>query len=158
MAGRNFDAESHALRGPTDRGALIDFRDAFERMEPLATGELDDFVDPDELQIVLHDAVGAAGRARFDVVWTTHDDYNIHYTDDTARDFRWDVHPNDYPKAAGDGHFHPPPDASTDPRDVEDSCIEVSAIELVARAVHKLWRNAYEQGSFAGVNDAANPP
>lgn len=150
--------ESHGLRGPTDRGALLDFLHTFERMEPLATGSLDDFLDPTELRIQLSDGIGPAERARFDVVWTTRDDYTIHYTDDADQNCRWDVHRNDYPNAPGDKHFHPPPDASSDPHVVENSCIQVTEIELVARAVHKLWRTAYKRGTLADVNDDSNPP
>lgn len=150
--------ESHSLRGPTDRAALLDFSTVFERLEPLATGDLDDFVDPSELRIHLDDGIGDADAARFDVVWTTAGDYNVHYSDSLERDARWDVHPHSYPQPAGDGHFHPPPDASSDPGDVVDSCITVSEIELVARAVHVLWRRAYDRGSFEGINDASNPP
>lgn len=91
-------------------------------------------------------------------MWTTRDDYNIHYTDDAGVDLRWDVHPNDYPPALDDKHFHPPPNATSDPASVEDSCIEVSELVLVARATHVLWRHAYEQGSFEAVNELVNPP
>lgn len=158
MQGPTSRDESHSLRGPTDRGALLDFLETFERLEPMASGTLDDFLDPSELRINLDDGIGSAEGARLDVVWTTRDDYNIHYTDDASQNLRWDVHPHDYPKAPADRHFHPPPSASSDPNDVEDSCIVVSEIELVARAVHKLWRHAYEQGSFDGVNDLKDPP
>lgn len=158
MPGPTSIDESHSLRGPTDRGALLDFLHTFERLEPLASGSLDDFLDPAELRIELDDGVGSAARARLDVVWTTQDDYNIHYTDDASQNVRWDVHPNDYPNAPGDEHFHPPPHASSDPNDVEDSCIEVTEIELVARAVQKLWRFAYGQASFDGVNNLKDPP
>lgn len=138
--------EAHSLRGPTDRGALLDFRSAFEEAEPLAEGELDDFLNPDKLRILLADGVGEADSARLDVVWTTFGDYSVHYTDSAERDLRWDLHPHDYPNPPGDEHFHPPPDAPSDPAVVEDSCIEVSEVELVARATHKLWRRAYEEG------------
>lgn len=158
MADRTAGEEPHSLRGPTDRGSLLDFRDAFEAVEPLADGELDDFVDPSELNVHLDDGVGSADGARFDVVWTTLDDYNVHYTDSAGRDFRWDVHPNDFPDVPGDRHFHPPPNASGNPDDVEESCIERSERELVARATQKLWRKAYRDGSFAGVNVADDPP
>lgn len=150
--------ESHSLRGPTDRAALLDFSIVFERLEPLATGELDDFLDPSELRLHLDDAIGDADGARFDVVWTTVGDYNVHYADSVGRNMRWDVHPHSYPQPPGDGHFHPPPEASSDPGDVVDSCISVSEIELVARAVHVLWRQAYDHSSFEGINDASNPP
>lgn len=151
-------AEPHSLRGPTDRGALLDFWRTFERQEPLATGGLDDLVDPSELRLHLDDGVGDADTARFDVVWTTVGDYNVHYADSLGRNVRWDVHPHSYPRPAADGHFHPPPDASSDPDDVQETCISVSEIELVARAVHVLWRQADDRGSLEGINDATNPP
>lgn len=150
--------ESHALRGPTDRGALLDFLRTFERMEPFASGSLDDFLDPSDLQIELSDGIGPAERSRFDVVWTTRDDYSIHYTDNASQNCRWDNHPHNYPDAHGDAHFHPPPEASSNSSAVEDSCIEVTEIELVARAIHKLWRQAYERGTLDGINDASNSP
>ncbi|WP_115862486.1 hypothetical protein [Halorussus litoreus] len=158
MSSRNSASESHALRRPTDRGALLDFREVFTEMEPLAEGELDDFFEPSKLHVYLSDGVGAAESARLDVIWTTLHDYNIHYTDGLDRNLRWDVHPHDYPVPGDDGHFHPQPDASTDPEAVECSCIAVTEIPLVARAAHTLWRRVYEQGSFDGVNDAVDPP
>ena len=158
MEGDASDSESHSLRGPIDRGALLDFRDTFEQLEPLATGELDDFLSPNELRLELDDGVGDAESARFDVVWTTRDDYTIHYTDNTDVNLRWDIHPNDYPQVPEDRHFHPPPNATSDPAAVEDSCIEVSEIVLVARAAHVLWRHSYEQGSFEDVNGHTDPP
>lgn len=150
--------ESHSLRGSTDRGALIDFRDVFNRQEPLADGELDDFFDPDELRITLSDGVGAAESAHLDIVWTTENDYNIHYADTQEKNLRWDVHPNDFPHPPGEKHFHPPPDASSDANVVEDSCIAVPDVVLVARAAHKLWRYAYDQESFESINDVSNSP
>lgn len=53
-------------------------------------------------------------------------------------------------------HFHPPPDAPN--RIAERSCITVSEVALVARAVVHLWRDAYERGSVEGLNGAENPP
>lgn len=46
MSNSNSDGESHALRGPIDRGALIDFRDTFERAEPLADTALNNLFYP----------------------------------------------------------------------------------------------------------------
>jgi hypothetical protein len=137
---------------------LLDLRDVLTDLEPLATGALDDFIDPTELQIELADGIGSAERARFDIVWTIHGDYNIHYTDDEGHDFRWDRHPNAYPNVTGEEHFHPPPDAGSTPSEVVDSCITVRDIEVVARATHKLWRDGYTNGSFDDINDARNPP
>lgn len=151
-------SEPHALRGATDRGSLGDFRDVFEEMEPLADAELDDPVNPRELRIRLQDGVGTADAARIDVEWTTVGDHKAHYTDSAGRDYRFGEHPHDYPRPDDEKHFHPPPDASADHDEVEDACIEHRELELVARAIHKLWRKAYEQGSFAQVNDASDPP
>lgn len=150
--------EPHSLRGPLDRGALLDIRAEIERLEPLATGELDDFANPRELQVHLDDGVGDAESARLDIGWTVQRDYNVHYTDSLSRNFRWDVHPHDYPRPTDDAHFHPPPKATNDPNDVAPSCIEVREVELVARAVVDRWRAAYETGTFDDVNNANDPP
>lgn len=150
-------SEPHAVRGPVDRGALLDVRETVTRHEPLATAELDDFLDPSMLHVHLEDGVGTADTGRFDVVWTTVDDYHIHYTD-AGRDLRWDRHPHGYPRPPGDRHFHPPPDASSDAELVEDSAIRVSSIVLVALAMCTLWRTAYDRGSFDGINRIVDPP
>lgn len=59
------------------------------------------------------------------------------YTDSQDVDCRWDRHPpgGDYVNVSGLAHFHPPPDASTDPSEIEASCIEQSPAALVLRAV-----------------------
>ena len=151
-------AEPHSLRGPIDRAALLEFRDVVESVEPLASAELDDFFDPGELRITLEDGIGDASEGRFDVAWSIRDDYNVHYTDDLGRDLRWDRHPHGYPSPADDPHFHPPPDASSEPSVVEDSCVGVGSVPLVARATIALWRAAYESGTLEDANDLENPP
>lgn len=153
-----FGTESHALRGAPDGAALRQFREIFETQEPLASGELDDFINPQTLELHLSDGVGQAETARIDVRWSTTDDYNIHYTDSAGMDLRWDRHPHEYPSPATDSHFHPPPDALANPDEVTSSFIDEIRVDIVARAVHKLWRRVYEQGSFADVNSAADPP
>ena len=57
------DTESHSLRGAIDAGALHDFRSEFERLEPLASGSLDDPVNPGELRLDLGDGIGEATTA-----------------------------------------------------------------------------------------------
>ena len=150
--------ESHALRGAPDGVALRRFREIFETQEPLARGEFDDVVNPQTLALHLSDGVGSAEKARIDVRWSTTDDYNIHYTDTAGVDLRWDRHPHQYPAPPADSHFHPPPDAITDPSNVESSCIDENRVDVVARAVHKLWRTMYEECSFSDANAAENPP
>ncbi|MFC7228695.1 hypothetical protein N0B31_14880 [Salinirubellus salinus] len=152
------EAEPHSLRGAIDAGALHDFRTEFERLEPVASGSLDDPVSPDELRLRLDDGIGTATSATITVRWSVQSDYNVHYSDDAGRNLRWDVHPHDYPVPDGDGHYHPPPDASNDEDDVEESCIGVTEIVLVARAVHQLWRVGYDSGTVDPLNDADNPP
>ncbi len=152
------DSESHSLRGPVDAGALYDFRSEFERLEPLASGSLDAPVNPDELRLQLDDGIGEATSANLTVRWSVQNDYNIHYSDDTGRNLRWDVHPHEYTEPDGDGHYHPPPNASSDDDDVSESCIRVTEIVLVARAVHQLWRAGYESGTAEPLNDATDPP
>jgi hypothetical protein len=150
--------ESHSLRGAIDAGALHDFRTEFERLEPLASGSLDDPLSPGELRLRLDDGIGEASAATITVRWSVQDDYNVHYSDDAGRDLRWDVHPHEYTAPAGDGHYHPPPNGSSDDDDVEASCISVTELVLVARAVHQLWRAGYESGTVDPLNDAVNPP
>lgn len=152
--------EAHALRGATDRPALLAIRDAIEEMEPLATARLDDYLNPSVLEVELADGLRDAEEARIDVTWTTRDDYKYHYTDPTGVDLRWGnhLHGGDYVRASGQEHYHPPPDASSDPDAVEASCITRSPEELVTRAVLKLWRVAYHADSHAPLNAASNPP
>ena len=152
------DAESHSLRGAIDAGALHDFRAEFERLEPLSSGSLDDPVSPGELRLQLDDGIGEATTATITVRWSVRGDYTVHYSDDTDRNLRWDRHPHEYTAPAGDGHFHPPPDASSDDEDVEASCIRVTELVLVARAIHQLWRAGYGGGTADSLNDASNPP
>lgn len=74
-------AETHTLRGATDRPALLTIRDVVEETEPLATPELDDYLHPSVLEVMLDDGLCGAEDARIDIQWTTRDDYKFHYTD-----------------------------------------------------------------------------
>lgn len=47
-------AETHTLRGATDRPALLTIRDVVEKMEPVATAELDDYLYPYVLEVMLN--------------------------------------------------------------------------------------------------------
>lgn len=152
--------ESHSLRGPIDRSALCTIRDVIGREEPLASPSLDEYLDPTVLEVSIDDGLCSADAARIDIQWTTRGDYKFHYTDPTGVDFRWGKHPHggDYIHVPGLEHYHPPPDASSDPTDVEASCIEHSIEALVTRAVLTLWRVAYDADSYAPLNAASNPP
>ncbi|KPN29420.1 hypothetical protein SY89_00133 [Halolamina pelagica] len=153
-------AEAHSLRGATDRPALLTIRDIVEEMEPLATAQFDDYLHPTVLEVTLDDGLCAADTARIDIQWTTRDDYKFHYTDTEGVDFRWGKHPHagDYIHVPGLEHYHPPPDASSERDEVEESCISQSPEELVTRAVLKLWRVAYHRGSYTSLNKGRNPP
>lgn len=152
--------ESHSLRGPIDRAALIHIRDIINETEPLATAQLDDYLSPTVLHVEFTDGLCNAEAARIDVQWTTEDDYAFHYTDSDGINLRWGNHPHngDYIHVTGLAHYHPPPDASSEPDDVEDSCITVSPERLVTRAVQKLWRVAYHTASLEALNKGENPP
>lgn len=153
-------SESHSLRGLIDRAVMIAIRDLIEKHEPLATAEFDDFLDPRVLEVRFDDGLCDADFARIDIQWTTRDDYAFHYTDSENVDLRWDRHQHDgdYEDPTGLEQYHPPPDASSDPGDVEGSCIGLSRPLLVTRAVLKLWRTAYHADSFAPLNAGSNPP
>lgn len=152
--------EPHALTGPIDRAALISIRDVITEQEPLATADLDDFLDPRVLTVSFDDGRCGADSARIDVQWTTSDDYKFHYTDSDGVDLRWGKHSHDGDDtdASGPEHSHPPPDASSDPDDVEGSCIGHSRPHLVTRAVLKLWRSAYHADSLSPLNAGRDPP
>ena len=152
--------EGHSLRGPIDRLALIAIRDVFTTVEPLATAELDDYLDPRTLKVTFDDGLCDADTACIDVQWTTQDDYKFHYTDSRGTNLRWGKHPHndEYVTVMGLEHFHPPPNASADPNEVEDSCITQSPEKLVTRAIIKLWRVAYYADSLAPLNAGQNPP
>ena len=152
--------EGHSLRGPIDRPAFLVIRDVFNGEEPLATAELDDYLDPETLEVTFDDGLCGAETARIDVQWTTQDDYKFHYTDSRGVNLRWGKHPHDgdYINVSGLEHYHPPPNASSDPSDVEDSCITQSPEKLVTRAVLKLWRVAYHAESVSPLNAGSNPP
>ena len=152
------DSETHSLRGAIDAGALHDFRTEFERLEPLASGSLDDPVSPSELRLRLDDGLGEATSATITVQWSVQSDYSVHYSDDVGRNLRWDIHPHEYTEPSSDAHYHIPTNASSDEGDVGKSCISVTELVLVARAVHQLWRAGYDTGSVAPLNNATNPP
>jgi hypothetical protein len=140
--------------GPLDEAALEEMRTVFERQEPLATEiGFPSLIDPQELRVSLDGGIGDATEARLDVRWFRSGYYNIHHTDPTGQDFRWDYHPKD---GMPDRHFHPPPDP--DATDPVRSCITVEQPVLVARIVHKLWRRAFDTGNLAHLNTANNPP
>ncbi|PSP91953.1 hypothetical protein BRC87_01375 [Halobacteriales archaeon QS_4_66_20] len=152
--------ESHSLRGPVDRPALITIRDLFIQNEPLATATLDDFLNPRTLEVQYEDGLLSADQSRIDIQWTTRNDYKYHYTDAAGIDLRWGRHPHDgdYVRVPGLEHYHPPPDASSDPADVEASCINQRPETLVTRAVIKLWRTVYHAESLTPLNAGGNPP
>jgi hypothetical protein len=152
--------EPHSLRGPIDRSALLTIRDLIAREEPLATPSLDDSLNPTVVEVPLDDGLCSAESARIDGQWTTRADYKFHYTDSDGVNFRWGRHPHggDYIHVPDLEHYHPPPDATSDPDDVEESCIEQSVEALVTRAVLKLWRVAYHANSYDPLNAARNPP
>jgi hypothetical protein len=152
--------ESHSLRGPIDRSALITIRDIIDETEPLATPSLDDYLNPSVLEISLKDGLCEADSGRIDVQWTVRGDYKFHYTDSEGVNFRWGTHPHDgdYIHVSGLEHCHPPPNASSDPNEVEESCIKQSPEALVTRAVLKLWRVAYHNQSYDPLNAGSNPP
>lgn len=142
--------------GPLDVEAMTAIRETVCELDGLVDRErtgLDDLVDPGVLPIVLDDGIGEATACRFDVTWYRSGHYCVHHVDDAGVNYRYDRHPKD---GAPTAHFHPPPDAPS--ADVEPSCIAVREPRLVVRAVHALWRRAYESGRVDAVNVATDPP
>ena len=134
--------------------ALQRIRTLWMDLEPVVTETgYDDPVEPTELRIELTDGLGDADAARFDIQWSDLNNYSFHYVDSADVNWRFDRHPNTH---SPDRHFHPPPNART--VDAESSCINVGEVSLVTRAVHKLWRVAYESGDQDRLNSLSNPP
>ena len=134
--------------------ALQRIRDLWLDLEPLvASTTYDDVVAPTELQLSLADGIGDANSARLDVQWSERGMYTFHYVDTAGVNWRFDRHPNTHSPQT---HFHPPPDAAT--AAAEPSCIEVTEVSLVTRAVHMLWRRAHEDDDVSRLNRASDPP
>jgi len=140
--------------GPLDDVALEQIREVFRSVDGLVDDAgFDSRLDPTTLEIRFSDGIGDADWCRFDVRWFQRGYYSFHYTDEQGVNFRFDYHPK---PNAPDKHFHAPPEArSSDP---EPSCILATEPTVVARAVHSLWRRAYETDSLALLNEAENPP
>lgn len=140
--------------GPVYLPALRKIRDLWLELEPLVDAtSYDDVVAPTELQVDLSDGLGSADAARFDIQWSELDMYSFHYVDTADVNWRFDRHPNTHSPEA---HFHPPPDAATTRAD--PSCIDVTEVSLVTRAVHMMWRAAYENDDESYLNSISNPP
>ncbi|WP_247731326.1 hypothetical protein [Halovivax limisalsi] len=138
--------------GPIYLPALQRIRTIWLDIEPLVDStSFDDPIAPTELRIELADGIGTADAARLDVQWSELDMYSFHYV--TAKDVNWrfDRHPNTH---SPERHFHPPPDGSV----AEPSCIEGTEVSLVTRAVHALWRGAYDADDQTRLNSLSNPP
>jgi hypothetical protein len=132
--------------------ALQRLRDCWLALGPLVDETAyDDAVAPTELQISLTDGIGDADRTRLDIQWTELGMYSFHYVDSNSVNWRFDRHPNTH---SPEMHFHPTPDAAT--IDAEPSCIDVTEVSLVTRAVQALWRAAYEYDDLSRPNQRLN--
>ncbi|MFC7213478.1 hypothetical protein ACFQO4_05190 [Saliphagus sp. GCM10025334] len=138
--------------GPIYLPALRRIRDLWRTLEPLVDEtSYDDPIAPTELHIELGDGIGAADGARLDVQWSERGMYSFHYVDTDEVNWRFDRHPNTH---SPEKHFHPPVQAVT----AEPSCITVEEVSLVTRAVHAMWRAAYDHGDVSRLNSFTNPP
>ncbi|GAB7010705.1 hypothetical protein JCM31271_26480 [Halorubrum trueperi] len=97
--------------------------------------------------------LGDAESARLDIQWRELGMYSFHYVDSNDVNWRFDRHPNTH---SPEIHFHPPSDAATTA--TEPSCTDVTEVSLVTRAVHAMWRAAYENDDMGQLNSASNPP
>ena len=140
--------------GPIYLPALQRIRDLWLDLEPLVDETAyDDVVAPTELQISLSDGLADAESARLDIQWSELGMDSFHFVDSDDVNWRFDRHPNTH---SPESHFHRPPEAAT--TDTEPSCIDVTEVSLVTRAVHTMWRAAYEDDALDRLNSAANPP
>lgn len=140
--------------GAPDAAEMQTIRDLFLREEPLVeSASFDTVLSPRELHVTFVDGIGDATWCRLDITWYASGAYRFHYVDEAGVNWRFDRHPNDH---SPEKHFHEPPAA--DSETAVQSCIAVEEPRLVARAVLKLWRRAYETDTVADVNTARNPP
>lgn len=140
--------------GPIYLPALQRIRNLWLDLEPLVeTTSYDDPVSPTELHIEFSDGLGTADAAQFDIQWSELEMYSFHYVDTEDVNWRFDYHPNTH---SPEIHFHPPPGASTATAD--PSCIDVTEVSLVTRAVHAMWRAAYDHDDLSRLNSLSNPP
>ena len=147
-------AERTTDLGAPDVTTMRRLRDVFEGDEPLVeTADFDSVLDPQELRVEYSDGIDDADWCRLDITWYKSGAYRFHYVDEAGVNWRFDRHPNPH---SPEKHFHGPPDAPSET--AEPSCIDVEEPRLVARAVAKLWRRAYEAGDFSDLNAASNPP
>lgn len=136
--------------GTLDVIAMDEVRAAFTGLDGLIEGVgFQHPADPRMVHVYFADGIGVATDCRLDIRWYRNGYYSVHHTDSIERNFRWDYHPK---VGAPDKHFHPPPDAPSE--DVERSCLTAEQPPVVARAVHKLWRRAYDCGSTSQLNSA----
>jgi hypothetical protein len=139
-----------------DKPATSRFCEEFVKVEGVAGKPYyDDPLSPTRMHIPLTDGFHQSGG--FDVRWK-HDVnyYHIHYREPFEAatpqiEYRFDRHNDTHSPQT---HFHEPPDAS--PR--VSSCITVTQVPLVARAVAKTWRYGYENNDVSLVNDLSDPP
>jgi hypothetical protein len=140
--------------GPIYLPALQRIRNLWLEIEPLVeTTSYDDPISPSELHIEMSDGLGTADAARFDIQWSELEMYSFHYVDTEDVNWRFDRHPNTH---SPEIHFHPPPEAST--ATAEPSNIDVTEVSLVTRAVHAMWRAAYDNDDLSRLNSLSNPP
>ncbi|APX98304.1 hypothetical protein BB347_16215 [Natronorubrum daqingense] len=146
MADDDIDGEL----GTLDVTAMDAIRSAMVNLDGLidAAG-FENPANPKVVRVYISDGIGDADSCRFDIRWYRKGYYSFHHSDSVERHFRWDFHPK---LGAPDAHFHPPPDApSPNP---EPSCLGAGEPPVIARAVHKLWRRAYDTGETAVLNTA----
>ena len=140
--------------GPIYLPALQRIRDLWLELEPLVDATAyDDVVAPTELRISLSDGLGDAENARLDIQWSELGMYSFHYVDGDDVNWRFDRYPNTH---SPEIHYHPPSAAAT--TTAEASSIDVTDVSLVTRAVHAMWRAAYENDDAERLNSASNPP
>lgn len=134
--------------------ALQRIHNLWIRLEPLVVDSgYDDPVEPTELWINLPGGLVDATSARLDIQWSELNNYSFHYVDSAEVNWRFDPYPKTHSPTR---HFHPPPDAAT--ADAQPSCGTIDEVSLVTRAVHKLWRSAYESRARERPNSISNPP
>jgi len=146
--------ECSADLGKPDVTSMGVIRDLVLREEPLVeSADFDSVLSPQELRVWFRDGVGDADWCRLECTWYTSGAYRFHFVDEHDVNWRFDRHPTPH---SPEQHFHSPPNAPSET--AVRSCIQVTEPRLVARAVIKLWRRAYDTGDLGTLNTATDPP
>lgn len=149
---------------PIDRSALETIAEIARGHELVASADVNDVLPTADshAQVVVsldaHRYPSTVSAALLEVQWYENDDYNFHYRErrpdgdaapESVWQCRWDRHPN--PHDAPREHFHPPPEADSDPVEDPIDTTDVSPHYLLSRTL--AWIRERIENCWAAAED-----